>query len=258
MKLPVIFDEDSIQRFSDYPGPPNRDDVFQAALNPRINLIFSVEFFDKWLTPTCAFTYRRKGLQTLYHWYLKPRKHIYLAVGGLPPFILTEEGHHKATHEDLFSGDDAEMRLVAPDDEVLIKKYEALRHHCHEHIRPEFYCGYDHMLWSGKPNLWQNRRQTKYKRWGKWEDDVYYDWIKNCIHPPRENLGDAELFMLQIADFLMWDQDPRPDHEKGEEIMDLDGHLKKDHPLVQEHQFSLPDFTPVFVYEKFKHHRATT
>lgn len=251
----VIFDEDSIKRFSDNPGPPNRDDVFQAALDPRINLIFSVEFFNKWLTPGDAFHSLRKGLQALYHWYLKPRKNIYLAVGGLPTFVLTEDGHHKATHEGLFSGNDSEMRLVAPDDEVLIKKYEALRHDCHEHTKPEFDCGYDHLLWSGKPNLWQNRRQTKYIRWGKWEDDVYYDWIKNRIHPPRENLRDGELFMLQIADFLMWDLGLGPD--KGDEIMDLDGHLKKDHPLVQEHQLSLPDFTPVFVYERLKYHRAT-
>lgn len=251
----IQFDADSIKRFSMFFGPPNRDDVFQAALDPNINLIFSVEFFDKWMSPDYVYLSLRNGLQALYHWYLKPRKHIYIGIGGLPPFIQTEDGHQKAIHEGLFSGDDEEIRLLPPNDEVLIKKYEALRHHCHEHTMPDFVHGLDDMLLSGKPNLWQNRKQTKYKRFSRWEDEVYYHWIENRIHPPRENLGDAVLFMLQIADFLMWDQGLGID--KGEEIMDLNGHLKKDHPLVQKYQFSLPDFTPVFAFEKFKYHRAT-
>ncbi|KAJ0108040.1 hypothetical protein J7T55_007158 [Diaporthe amygdali] len=65
--------------------------------------------------------------------------------------------------------------------------------------------------------------------------------------PSRENLSDAQLVMLQIADFLMWDKGLG--YGKGEEIMELDGRLKKDHPLVQEHQFRLPEFTPVLVFE---------
>ncbi|KAI7783443.1 hypothetical protein LA080_011789 [Diaporthe eres] len=176
-----------LRRFSELPGPPNHDDVFQAALDPETNLLLFSYYFDEWEDPAYAFVFLRNGLRALYHRYLRTRKHIYIVVGGMQPYVLTDEGWQKAIHEGLFSGHYEETRLVPLDDEVLIRK---------------------------------------------------------------ANLPDAQVFMLQIADFLMCDIGLG--YGRGEETMELDGHLKQDHPLVQQLDLRLPDFNPVLLFEARK------
>lgn len=165
----------------------------------------------------------------------------------MPPYVLTDEGWQKAIHEGLFSGHYEETRLVPLNDEVLIRKYEALRHHCHQHIKPSRRPNMDYFLWCGKTHAWQDTRLSKFKHL---DDAKYSRFISNRLVASRANLPDAQVFMLQIADFLMCDIGLG--YGRGEEIMELDGHLKQDHPLVEQLDLRLPDFTPVLLFEARK------
>lgn len=140
----------------------------------------------------------------------------------MPPYVLTEEGWQKAFHEGLFSGHDQETRLVPANDENLIKKYEALRHYSHQHIKPSRKASFDKMVWSDQPKVWNG----------------------------TQDLSDAQVLMLQLADFLMWDMGLG--YGRGGEIMEPDGHLKEYHPLVQQFDLKLPDFTPNLAFAVLK------
>ncbi|KAK2603053.1 hypothetical protein N8I77_009537 [Diaporthe amygdali] len=237
----MFFNRESIIRLSTVSGPFNYDDVFQAALDPATTFLLDANLLDAWVEPEDGFRSMQNGLRSLYDRYLKTRDHIYICVGGSPILMYTKEGRRRAVREGLFSGDDEELRSVPVNDKALIKKYEASRHDCHRHIRPSNRLNLSDNLWHDDTNRWHARRKVK------WEQSWSGRWISNRLIPSRENLSDAQLVMLQIADFLMWDKGLG--YGKGEEIMELDGHLKKDHPLVQEHQFRLPEFTPVLVFE---------
>lgn len=239
----IKLDLASIRRSSQILGPPNHNDVFQAAFDPEITLAIWPNLFDGWNHPEHAFVYLRNGLQTLVYGYLRPRKHFYFGIGGMPVFILTEEGRQKAFHGGLFSGSGGETRIVPATDEVLIRKYEALRHHNHQHIKPSRRYNFDQKVWSGKLDSWHDRHNIKFKNW---DDAKYSQWISNRLFPSRENIPEVQFFMLQLADFVMWDMGLG--YGRGEEIMELDGHLKENHPLVQQLGLSLPECTPVLVF----------
>lgn len=215
----VYVDPASLRRFSQLPGPLNHDDVFQAALNPEVTLSLCSGLFNQWNHPYDSFPLLQNGLQALYHRYLRTRKHIYIGVNGMPPYVLTEEGWQKAIHEGLFSGHSEETRLVDANDKDLIKKYEALRHYSLQHIKPSRKISFEQMLWSDQPQVW------------------------NGI----QNLSKAQVLMLQLADFLMWDMGLG--YGRGGEIMGPDGHLKENHPLVQQFDLRLPDFTPNLAFK---------
>lgn len=245
----ILFESESILCFSNFPGPPNHNDVFQVALDPEMPLMLDGHLFDTWNTPVEAYGPLLDGARALYQYYLKNRKHIYVGVGGIMTFVLTEEGWQKAIREGLFSGHYEEARIIPVDNKILIEKYQDLRYYCLQHTERSRRRSLDrsNILFNGKPNVWHNWRQENYTDW----DSVRYSrWISSRLTASREHLSDAQLFMLQIADFLMWDQGLG--HGKGEEIMDLDGHLKKYHPLVQEHGFKLPDFTAVVSFQAIK------
>lgn len=245
----IFFESESILCFSKFPGPLNHNDVFQVALDPEMPLMLDGHLFDTWNTPIEAYGPLLDGIRALYHYYLKSRKHIYIGVGGIMTFVLTEEGWQKAIREGLFSGHSEEARIILVDDKILIEKYQDLRYYCLQHTERSRRRSLDrsNILFNGKPNIWHNLRRENYTDW----DSVRYSrWISSRLNASRENLSDAQLFMLQIADFLMWDQGLG--HSKGEEIMDYDGHLKKYHPLVQEHGFKLPDFTAVVSFQAIK------
>lgn len=210
----VYIDPASIRRFSQIPGPLNHDDVFQAALDPEVTLSLCAGFFNQWGHPYDAFSLCQNGLRALYHRYLRPRKHIYIGVNGMPPYVLTEEGWQKAIHEGLFSGDSMETRFISANDKDLIRKYEALRHYSFQHTQSSRKNHFEEWLWSGPPQVW------------------------NGI----QNLSECQVLMLQLADFLMWDMGLG--YGRGGEIMEPDGHLKENHPLVQNFDLRLPDFTP--------------
>ncbi|KAH8775323.1 hypothetical protein F5883DRAFT_701443 [Diaporthe sp. PMI_573] len=100
----VVLCENSFYRFSQLPGPPNHNDVLQAALDPELPVLLCGEFFEEWDAPGDAYDVMLSGLQALYHRYPKTRTRIYIDVGGLLTFVLTEEGWEKAIREGLFSG----------------------------------------------------------------------------------------------------------------------------------------------------------
>jgi hypothetical protein len=100
----VVLCENSFYRFSQLPGPPNHNDVLQAALDPELPVLLCGEFFEEWDAPSDAYDVMLSGLQALYHRYPKTRTRIYIGVGGLLTFVLTEEGWEKAIREGLFSG----------------------------------------------------------------------------------------------------------------------------------------------------------
>lgn len=219
----IYLDPASIRRFSELPGPLNHDDVFQAALDPGVTLSICTGLFEHCgEDPHDAFQSVQNGLRALYHRYLRTRRHIYIGVNAMPPFVLTEEGWQKAIREGLFSGQSEETRLVPANDENLIRKYEALRHHSHQHIQPSRKDTFDECVWSDQRRVW------------------------NGI----QNLSDAQVLMLQLADFLMWDRGLG--YGRGGEIMEPDGHLKEYHPLVQQFDLKLPDFTPALAFAVLK------
>lgn len=245
----IFFESESILCLSKFTGPPSHNDVFQVALNPEMPLMLDGHLFDTWDTPLEAYVTLLNGIRALYHYYLRNRKHIYIGVGGVMTFVLTEEGWQKAVREGLFSGHYEEARIIPVDDKVLIEKYQDLRYHCLQHTERSRRRSLDrsNILFNGNPNVWHNWRQENYT---DWDSVTYSRWISSRLSASRENLSDAQLLMLQIADFLMWDKGLG--HGRGEEIMDLDGHLKKYHPLVQEHGFKLPEFTAVVSFQAIK------
>lgn len=245
----IVITSTCIRCFLQLPGPPNHDDLFQVALDPEVTLLLHSSLFHDWLHPADAFATMRNGIQALYHRYLRPRKHLFIVVNAMPPYVLTEEGWQKAIHEGLFSGHREEVRHIPVADEALIRKYEALLHHCHQHINPSwrFRVNMDEMLWSGRPHTWHGRQLAQFKNLN---DASYSQWILSRLFSSRDKVSIAVVFMLQIADFIMWDMGLG--YGRGEEIMDLDGHLKKNHPLVQQYDLRLPDFTPVVTFEALK------
>ncbi|POS75353.1 hypothetical protein DHEL01_v206250 [Diaporthe helianthi] len=201
-------------------GPPNHDDVFQVALDPEVPLLLDAELFNHWKNPRDGFDEIPNGIEALYHYYLKPRKHVYLEVRSWPAFVLTEKGWQKAIQEGLFAGDRCERRLVPTEDVPLIRKYEALRHYSIPHTKKSRRPNWDKYLWTGNPNP--------------------------RLPASRAGVSTAQLFMLQIADFLMWSRGLGD--EKGEEIMDLNGQFKRDHLFVQQEGLKMPDFTAVIIF----------
>lgn len=240
----VDLDGNSLIAFSQTSGPPNHDDVFQVALDPEVPILLNACLFDRWVDPVSGFSLMSNGLEALYHRYLKPRKHVYVQVAGMSAFVLTEEGWQKAIREGLFSGHYLETKLIPVNDVCRIRKYEALRHYCIPHTTKPETPNWDRQLWTADPNQWQSRRLVKSC---DLPDAVYNRWVSNRLTASREDLSSAQLFMLQIADFLMWRRGAGVD--RGEDIMDLDGQFKRDHPLVQQEDLRMPSYTAVSVFQ---------
>lgn len=231
-------------------GPLNYDDVLQAALDPALVLMLHAKLFEQHDAVESEFQDMRVGLRSLYHQYLKPREHIYICERE-HTFVLTDEGLQKAVQEGLFSGEDQETRLVAASDRALISRYEDLR---------EIYDAYHTnlttvstiKLWVMAANEWFTKKLQDLKLRRKPEAPIGWTSSQGIqyVHVP---LSGSQLLMLKIADFLMWDRGLGL--ARGTEVMDFTGHLKKDHPLVQEQGFKLPDFTPVIAYHINKRQR---
>lgn len=245
----VFIGPESILRMSEQAGPPNHDDVLQAALDPALALVLSVGLFKENKRLEAEFEVMRFGLRSLYDRYFKTRDHIYICEHGMN-FLLTDEGLQKAVQEGLFSGEDEEQRLVSASDEVLIKKYEALKLYNHQHTNINAYQTL--RTWRDTLNAWHTKRsQARHIRLrAEGRAGSTSSRRSGSIQIP---ISDSQMLMIKIADFLMWDQGLG--FGRGLEIMDPNGHLKKDHPLVQEHGFKLPEFTPVFVYLNLKRQR---
>ncbi|KAG6356114.1 hypothetical protein INS49_015499 [Diaporthe citri] len=232
----VFIGPESVLRMSEQVGPPNHDDVLQAALDPALVLMLSAGLFEEHEKLEAEFEVLRSGLRALYDRYLKPRDHIYICEAGLN-FLLTDEGLQKAIQEGLFSGEDEEQRLVSASDEVLIKKYEALKLFNHKHTNIN--ASQTLRTWRDTLNTWHTRRsQARHVRLRAEGRAGSTSSRKSASI--RVPISDSQMLMIKIADFLMWDQGLG--FFRGLEIMDLTGHLKKDHPLVREHGFKLPDF----------------
>lgn len=231
-------------------GPLNYDDVLQAALDPALVLMLHAELFEEHDALQSEFRDMRFGLRSLYHQYLKPREHIYICERE-QTFVLSDEGLQKAVQEGLFSGEDQETRLVATSDTALISKYEDLgRIYDTHHTNPTTFSTIRY--WTIHFNTWFTRKLQDLKLRRKPEAPIGWATSQGVqsVHVP---LSGAQLLMLKIADFLMWDRGLG--FGRGTEIMDFRGHLMKDHPLVQEQGFKLPDFTPVIAYHINKRQR---
>lgn len=237
----VYLGSESILRMSDQVGPPNHDDVLQAALDPAIVLMLPAGLFQQDRMLEAEFEMMRFGLRSLYHRYLKPRDHVYICEGAMQ-FLLTDEGLQRAAQEGLFSGEDEDSRLVSASDNFLIKKYEALRVYNRQHTNINAIQTL--RTWRDTLNRWHIRRsQAQNFRQSKLRETL------PTLHLP---VSGSQMLMIKLADFLMWDQGLGIG--RGTEIMDLTGHLKKDHPLVQKYGFKLPNFTPVIVYQNLQRH----
>lgn len=233
----IYIDEASILRMSELVGPPNHDDVLQAALDPALVLMLSAGLFAR---SEAEFEMRRSGLRCLYQRYLKPRDHVYICEGTID-FLLTDEGLQKAVQEGLFSGEDEEQQLVAASDKILCDQYEALRLYDHQHSNINTYQTL--RTWKDSLNTWHTRRSVS----------RHVRHINQSSRTIYVSISRSQQLMLNLADFLMWDQGLGLG--KGLEIMDSTGRLREDHPLVQEHGFKLPDFTSVFAYQNHKRQR---
>lgn len=245
----VYLGPESILRMSEQAGPPNHDDVLQAALDPALVLMLCAGLFEQSQNMEAKFEELRFGLRSLYHRYLKPRDHVYICE-GVVSFLLTDEGLQKAVQEGLFSGENEESRLVAASDKVLIKKYEALGLYDRQHTNINVYQTL--RTWRDSLNTWHTRRSQA--RQVRREGGGRVGSTSTRTNPFTQiDISRSQMLMIKIADFLMWDQGLG--FGRWTEIMDLTGHLKKDHPLVQEHGFKLPDFTPVLICENIPRQR---
>lgn len=245
----IYIGSESILRMSEQVGPPNHDDVLQAALDPALVLMLSADLLEYHQRLEDEFEGRRAGLRSLYHRYLKARDHIYICEGGID-FLLTDEGLRNAVQEGLFSGEDEEQRLVASNNKVLIEKYEALKLYDHQHTNANAIQTLRTWGASLRTRHIRKSQSQHIRREAKGHINSTSSRTIPSVHTP---ITGSQMLMLKIADFLMWDQGLG--FGRGLEIMDLSGHLKKDHPLVREHGFKLPDFTPVFSYLNLKRQR---
>lgn len=238
----VVLGSESVLRMSQQLGPPNHDDALQAALDPAVALMLPAYLLHQHETLETEFECLRFGLRTLYHRYLKTRDHIYICE-DVTAFLFTEEGLQKAVQEGLFSGEDEDSRLVAASDIGLIKKYDALRHYNHQHT--DINVIETLRIWWDTLNKWRTKRSQARNVRREGEDRVKSTstGVPSVCFP----VSGSQMLMIKMADFLMWDQGLG--FGRGPEIMDLTGHLRKDHPLVQQYGFKLPDFTPVIAYQ---------
>lgn len=238
----VSLGSESVLRMSQQSGPPNHDDALQAALDPAVALMLPACLFQQYEILETDFEFLRFGLRTLYHRYLKNRDHIYISE-AVTQFLFTEEGLQKAVQEGLFSGVDEDSRLVAANDNVLIKKYDALGLYNHQHT--DINAIQTLRIWRDTLNRWRTRRSQA--RDIRREGEGRVGSTSTGVPSVRFPVSASQMLMINMADFLMWDQGLG--FGRGSEIMDSTGHLRKDHPLVQEYGFKLPDFTPVIVYQ---------
>lgn len=182
----------------------------------------------------------------VYNWYLKTRRHVYVHVHSFD-LVLNDVAWQQALEWDLFREYEAQSLLVALDDVETLKKCYTLRWLCSVDQRATVAPGAMQLL--VEEDLKALRRRYKVSRILRSYVTQSMRWPTSWLRLDREDLTDLQVFTLRLADFLVEIHGIfEADSSMGEEIMGLDGRLRRGHPLVEGFQLRLPEFRPVVVF----------
>lgn len=194
-----------------------RQDILTVAADPAVSLIIDAEGFSgdsdspSWII---RFVSRPKQLvDMLYRWYLKPRSHVFLLNQKRNLCLDIKEAARVINEEHLFL-EAGESRIISLDDVETIGKYFGL---CDAPLRDIH-------------EALQSRRQYEPAVLAQEFDVSYATWFKLCI-----------------ADDVLEQHGMGPG--QGWQIVDWEGEVKTEHPLVTQLDFRLPKMTEVAVFE---------